>query len=143
MISELDCLRAGAGKVQQKALKWIESCMVKLPSWIHVQSSSESMTAVTPPGSPCLQEFHSAGSFNGDLLLSPTNADHVLNCAILFSTVVSHGKVALLTNDTALRIKAMAEVCFDPDSKPSSVVSFISSYVDYEWHSSNFRLICG
>ena len=95
------------------------------------------MTAVTPPGSPCLQEFHSAGSFNGDLLLSPTNADHVL------STVVSHGKVALLTNDTALRIKAMAEVCLDPDSKPSSVVSFILSYVDYEWHASKFQLTCG
>jgi hypothetical protein len=111
VISELDRFRAGSGKAQKNALKWIESCMVKLPSWIHVQSSSECMMAVTPPASPCLQEFRSGGNVDGDLLLSPTNADHVLNCAILFSTVISHGKVALLTNDTALRIKAMAEVC--------------------------------
>jgi hypothetical protein len=43
--------------------------------------------------------------------MSPTNDDHILECALLFDrTLVDGGRVALLTRDTALKIKAMAEV---------------------------------
>ncbi|KAJ7145219.1 hypothetical protein O6H91_22G010000 [Diphasiastrum complanatum] len=99
-------LRNGA----RAALKWIEDCMVKLPSWIHVQSSSETRpVGITPPVSPALslQNFSQYGSAID--LLSPTNDDHILDCALLFANSVSDGQVVLLTKDTALKIKAMAE----------------------------------
>ncbi|KAH7298490.1 hypothetical protein KP509_25G046100 [Ceratopteris richardii] len=90
-------------------LKWIEACMLKYPSWIHVQNSSESLPpgGLTPPASP-----HHAPSVCTSAcgeLLSPTRGDYVLNCAILFNNTVFDGQVALLTNDTVLKIRAMAE----------------------------------
>lgn len=72
-----------------------------LPSWIHVQNSSE--TVPTPTA-----DAFSARS--RDDLMSPTNDDHILECALLFDKKIREGKVALLTRDTALKIKAMAEV---------------------------------
>ena len=96
-------------------LKWIESCMIKFPTWVHVQNSAENpqFGVATPPVSP--RHVHLAlssyGSGFNDLMSCPTNGDHVLNCALLFSKNVIDGQVVLLTNDTALRIKAMAEVC--------------------------------
>lgn len=112
VIRELDFSKR-KDKSSTTVLKWIESCMLKHPSWIHVQNSLENLPvgASTPPASPL--HFYSAsppcaGAFSD--LMSPTNGDRVLNCALLFSSTVFDGQVALLTNDTALKIKAMAEV---------------------------------
>lgn len=44
--------------------------------------------------------------------MSPTNDDHILECTLLFDRTVPDGRVALLTRDTALKIKGMAEVVF-------------------------------
>lgn len=81
--------------------------MVKLPTWIHVQSNWETRPVkATPPGSPTSGAFSQYPD-----LMSPTNEDHVLECALIFAALkVHHGKVALLTRDVALQIKAMAEV---------------------------------
>jgi len=41
------------------ALQWIEACMLKMPSWIHVQSSGETVhVAMSPPVSPSLYRYH-------------------------------------------------------------------------------------
>ncbi|KAH7440366.1 hypothetical protein KP509_04G104000 [Ceratopteris richardii] len=123
VISELDHRTKGS-KSARRALNWIESCMVKLPSWIHVQNSSENLPgSVTPPVSP-----HSDPSiYGGNLenIMSPTNGDHVVNCALLFSSTVFSGQVAVLTNDIALKIKAMAEglVCEAPSPFCESLLS--------------------
>eukprot|EP00249_Psilotum_nudum_P008045 c21006_g1_i2 orf=58-2034(+) len=130
VIRELDYIkrRDGSKGVQNVILKWIESCMVRVPSWIHVQNSSECFPVrVTPPSSP----HHSCPGFSpfgsiGDLM-SPTNDDHVLECALLFSKTVLDGKIALLTNHTALKIKAMAEgiIC---ESAAAFCESLLSPY---------------
>ncbi|MCO5547162.1 hypothetical protein L7F22_000605 [Adiantum nelumboides] len=123
VISELDYKR-GMRNSQQKALNWIESCMVKLPSWIHVQTSFENLpVAATPPISPLSAPSVYGGSY--EKMASPTNGDHVLNCALLFSSTVFSGQVALLTNDVALKIKAMAEgiVCEAPSTFCESLLS--------------------
>ncbi|MCO5569778.1 hypothetical protein L7F22_023493 [Adiantum nelumboides] len=108
-------------------LKWIEACMLKHPSWIHVQSSMENLPVgtSTPPTSPHHGPSACAGAF-GDLM-SPTSGDHVLNCALVFSSTAFDGQVALLTNNTALKIKAMAEgiVC---DAATSFCESLLSPY---------------
>ncbi|KAI5057684.1 hypothetical protein GOP47_0027699 [Adiantum capillus-veneris] len=110
-------------------LKWIEACMLKHPLWIHVQSSSENLPVgpSTPPVSPC--HGPSACTIAKGDLMSPTNSDHVLNCALVFSSTVFDGQVALLTNDTALKIKAMAEgiAC---DAATSFCESLINPYSD-------------
>lgn len=127
VISELDS-RRGIGRPRRKALKWIEACMIKLPSWIHVQSSSENLpAAATPPVSPLSASSIYSGNF--DNMISPTNGDHVLNCAILFNNTVFSGQVALITNDLALKIKAMAEglVCESPSTFCESLLSPYSS----------------
>ncbi|KAI5071143.1 hypothetical protein GOP47_0013394 [Adiantum capillus-veneris] len=123
VISELD-FRRGMGRSQRKALNWIESCMVKLPSWIHVQSSSENLpVATTPPVSPLSAPSTYGGSYES--MVSPTNGDHVLSCALLFNSTVFSGQVALLTNDIALKIKAMAEgiICEAPSTFCESLLS--------------------
>ena len=117
MIRELELFerRDRASVSPQIVLRWIESCMVKFPSWIHVQNAAENLPVrvTTPPASA--QHVHLSSptyrSCFNDILGSPTTGDHVLNCALVFSTAIMNGQVALLTNDTALRIKAMAEVC--------------------------------
>lgn len=41
--------------------------------------------------------------------MQPTLHDHILECA-LFQQTMPHGRVAILTDDTTLKIKALAEV---------------------------------
>eukprot|EP00250_Pteridium_aquilinum_P033135 c5232_g1_i1 orf=313-2619(+) len=130
VIRELDFSKGkDKGRMSSNAvLKWIESCMLKHPSWIHVQNFSENLpvSASTPPASP--HNVYSAsstcaGAF-GDLM-SPTSGDRVLSCALVFSTTIFDGQVALLTNDTALKIKAMAEgiVCEEATTFCDSLLS--------------------
>ena len=57
VIRELDFLRR---REESKArasdvLEWIESCMLEIPFWIHVQRSAETvLVAMTPPVSPSI-----------------------------------------------------------------------------------------
>ncbi|CAM6083421.1 unnamed protein product [Calypogeia fissa] len=126
VVRELDCLkhRHGGKSNVRAALKWIQSCMVRLPSWIHVQSNLETRPVkATPPVSP------TAGAFTQfSDLMSPTNEDHVLECALIFAALKAHyGKVALLTRDVALQIKAMAEGLVS-ESAPEFCESLLSPY---------------
>ncbi|XXG45533.1 hypothetical protein AAC387_Pa02g0593 [Persea americana] len=127
VIRELDCLRRRGSwfKKENEAssiLQWIEECMTKMRWWIHVQSSTEGMpVAPTPPASPRSRlsegsnEFGTATSVPfstcGSLMeiVSPTAEDHILECALFFKRIKNDGRLVLLTNDTALKIKAMAE----------------------------------
>lgn len=97
--------------------------MMKMRWWIHVQSSTEGMPiAPTPPASPRSRlsggsnEFGTANSVPfstcGSLMeiVSPTAEDHILECTLFFRRIKNDGQLVLLTNDTALKIKAMAEV---------------------------------
>jgi len=45
-------------------------------------------------------------------MMHPTLHDHVLECA-LFQQTMPDGRVAILTDDTTLKIKALAEVMFN------------------------------
>eukprot|EP00268_Persea_americana_P055766 TRINITY_DN6508_c0_g1_i8.p1 TRINITY_DN6508_c0_g1~~TRINITY_DN6508_c0_g1_i8.p1 ORF type:complete len:711 (-),score=167.72 TRINITY_DN6508_c0_g1_i8:325-2403(-) len=127
VIRELDCLRRRGSwfKKENEAssiLQWIEECMTKMRWWILVQSSTEGMpVAPTPPASPRSRlsegsnEFGTATSVPfstcGSLMeiVSPTAEDHILECALFFKRIKNDGRLVLLTNDTALKIKAMAE----------------------------------
>lgn len=106
--------------------------MTKMRWWIHVQSSTEGMpVAPTPPASPRSRlsegsnEFGTATSVPfstcGSLMeiVSPTAEDHILECALFFKRIKNDGRLVLLTNDTALKIKAMAEVVFNNLSRSS------------------------
>ncbi|XP_024526568.1 FHA domain-containing protein PS1 [Selaginella moellendorffii] len=109
VIRELDFLKRSEDKKYQcrRSLRWIEECMVKKPWWIHVQKSNEMKPmGMTPPVSPSVAKNFLPYAVD---LLSPTNDDHVLDCALLFERSVVDGRVVLLTSDTALKIKAMAE----------------------------------
>lgn len=140
VIRELDCLkRQKTSKKQnevQGILRWIEDCMVKIGWWIHVQKSTESLpVGVTPPASPHSRQsdgsndasssvaFSSYGNFMD--VLSPTAEDHILECALLFKKIAMDGNVVLLTNDVALKIKAMAEgmICENAKEFCASLVS--------------------
>lgn len=124
VVRELDFLkhREGLRSPAREALRWIESCMVRLPNWIHVQKSSETLPAgATPPPSPSRPFPHHAGP------MSPTSDDHILECAMLFDMTTHYGKVALLTRDTALRIKAMSEGLLS-ESAVEFVESLLSPY---------------
>ncbi|KAL6007694.1 hypothetical protein ACLOJK_033195 [Asimina triloba] len=129
VVRELDCLRRRGSRFRRgneasSILQWIEECMVKTMWWIHVQSSAESVaTAPTPPASP--QSRLSSGTVElpagttssvpfssyGSLMeiVSPTAEDHILECALLFKRIKEDGQLVLLSNDVALKIKAMAE----------------------------------
>ncbi|KAL3700929.1 hypothetical protein R1sor_018951 [Riccia sorocarpa] len=125
VVRELDFLkhRDGLRSSAREALRWIESCMVKLPNWIRVQRSSETLpVGATPPPSPSMSAFPHRGD-----LMSPTNDDHILECAMLFEMSMHYGKVALLTRDTALRIKAMSEGLLS-ESAVEFVESLLSPY---------------
>ncbi|GLJ32807.1 hypothetical protein SUGI_0660640 [Cryptomeria japonica] len=41
--------------------------------------------------------------------MSPTAEDHILECALLYERLPNGGRVVLLSNDVAIKIKAMAE----------------------------------
>eukprot|EP01018_Ginkgo_biloba_P032762 Gb_11552 [translate_table: standard] len=132
VVRELDCLkRRNTSRTVNEApgiLRWIEECMVKMGWWIHVQNSTESLSiGVTPPASPHSHlsdgsndaaasiAFSSYGSFMD--VLSPTAEDHILECALLFNRLATDGRVVLLTNDIALKIKAMAEGLVSENAK--------------------------
>ena len=97
VLRELDGLkkRHDLGLSARVALRWIEDCMEKKPFWMHVQRSTE----VLP-----VRRTQDRG------FMALTNDDQILECALLFESEVMDGRVVLLTRDTALKIKAMAEV---------------------------------
>lgn len=154
VIRELDCLkRQKTSKKQnevQGILRWVEDCMVKIGWWIHVQKSTESLpVGVTPPASPHSRlsdgsndaassvAFSSYGNFVD--VLSPTAEDHILECALRFKKLATDGNVVLLTNDVALKIKAMAEgmVC---ENAKEFCASLVSPYSDrFLWAQSTPR----
>jgi hypothetical protein len=83
------------------ALKWIEECMVKMPFWIHVQSSSETLPVqITPPPlSPSLNRWlndlpngnKSPHLFQGlSLFMMPNSscATHHVHIIILYSSLL-------------------------------------------------------
>lgn len=104
------------------ALNWIEECMAGTERWIHVQSSAEEGRLVppTPPAAASPRWFteensvFSVGSipfspYSLQEIVTPTAADHILECALLFRRTTD-GQLVLLSDDVALKIKAMAEV---------------------------------
>lgn len=110
VLRELDGLkrRHDIGHSARMALKWIEDCMERIPLWMHVQTSTETPPVRrTLPSSP--SRFRSIPVPSNQRLMSPTNDDHILDCALLFVCSATDGRVVLLTKDTALKIKAMAE----------------------------------
>lgn len=120
VIRELDCMKQHERWYQKmpkasSALQWIKDCMVRTSWWIHVQNSSETLPVPpTPPASPRLQFTENSMAFSvfGGLteILSPTAEDHILDCALLFKRIKTDGHLVLLSNNTTLKIKAMAEV---------------------------------
>jgi hypothetical protein len=57
VIRELDYLQKQEESKARSAsaLQWIEACMFEMPSWIHVQSSAETVyVAMTPSVSPAI-----------------------------------------------------------------------------------------
>ncbi|KAI3951499.1 hypothetical protein MKX01_018615 [Papaver californicum] len=128
-----------AAEVSSSAvLDWIEECMTKTNWWIHVQNSLEESlpTAPTPPASPhsTLSEA-SYDAFGRALQLSsvgslmeiasPTAQDHTLECALLFKRIKNNERLVLLSNDVALKIKAMAEglICETAEEFRESLVN--------------------
>ncbi|XP_059077677.1 uncharacterized protein LOC131032836 isoform X3 [Cryptomeria japonica] len=88
VIQELDCLKH-QNKSKQGIFRWIEQCMINKGWWVHVQRSAESFSV-------------------GDGL-SHTAEDHILECALLYERLPNGGHVVILSNDVAIKIKAMAE----------------------------------
>ncbi|KAB1220679.1 hypothetical protein CJ030_MR3G009371 [Morella rubra] len=130
VIRELDCLKRRSSLFRRtteasSVLEWIEECMVKTKSWIHVQSSSEEerMIAPTPPASAPSSysddseqfPYGTASSMPISILgspseiVSPTAEDHILDCALLYRKIKNDGRLVLLSDDVTLKIKAMAE----------------------------------
>ncbi|XP_065882075.1 FHA domain-containing protein PS1-like [Euphorbia lathyris] len=122
VIRELDSLKRRNSLFRRKTeasavLQWIEECMVKTKWWIHVQNSVEEVrpTAPTPPAAPVSQfgegsdffPFPAQGTPLG--LVSPTEEDHILDCALLYRKMNNDGQLVLLSNDVTLKIKAMSE----------------------------------
>ncbi|KAM0946297.1 putative transcription factor interactor and regulator FHA-SMAD family [Dioscorea sansibarensis] len=135
VIRELDCMKQRERWYQMtpkasSALQWIKDCMVRTSWWIHVQNSSETLPVPpTPPASPRLQLAENSLAFSvfGGLteILSPTADDHILDCALLFKRTKTDGHLVLLSNNTTLRIKAMAEglLCETPVEFRESLVN--------------------
>ncbi|KAF9608489.1 hypothetical protein IFM89_009855 [Coptis chinensis] len=130
VIRELDCLKRHDSLFRRTTevslvLSWIEKCMVEDKWWIHVQNSMEGSTPIapTPPASPRSSSWLSevGNSLCGksvpfspwgslDQIFSPTAEDHILDCALLLKRKKKDdGQFVLLSNDIALKIKAMAE----------------------------------
>ncbi|XP_039121189.1 FHA domain-containing protein PS1 [Dioscorea cayenensis subsp. rotundata] len=135
VIRELDCMKQHERWYQKtpkasSALQWIKDCMVRTSWWIHVQNSSETLPVPpTPPASPRLQFTENSMAFSvfGGLteILSPTAEDHILDCALLFKRIKTDGHLVLLSNNTTLKIKAMAEglLCETPVEFRESLVN--------------------
>ncbi|KAJ8551265.1 hypothetical protein K7X08_000635 [Anisodus acutangulus] len=129
VIRELDCMKRRASLFRRTtevsaALEWIEDCMVNAKSCIHVQSCAEETRAVapTPPATATLSLFSEengmfpVGSLqfsphNSGLMefASPTAEDHILEYALFFKRTNRNGQLILLSNDLAMKIKAMVE----------------------------------
>ncbi|KAI3892699.1 hypothetical protein MKW92_051735 [Papaver armeniacum] len=144
VIRELDSLkRRGslfkrAVEVSSSAvLEWIRECMTRTNWWIHVQNSLESLpTAPTPPASPhsILREANydafgralQLSSFGSLMeIASLTAQDHTLECALLFKRIKNNERLVVLSNDVALKIKAMAEglICETAEEFRESLVN--------------------
>uniref|UniRef100_A0A7N0UZV8 PIN domain-containing protein n=1 Tax=Kalanchoe fedtschenkoi TaxID=63787 RepID=A0A7N0UZV8_KALFE len=101
------------------ALSWLRDCMVKTEWWIHIECSSEEEKhlAPTPPASPWQQHSSLAlghwswtPSFIFRNFVPSSKAEDVLQCALHHSSFMdSGGKVVILSDDFAIKIKAMAE----------------------------------
>ncbi|XP_075636315.1 uncharacterized protein LOC142608410 isoform X3 [Castanea sativa] len=130
VLRELDCLKRRGSLFRKRTeaslvLEWIEECMVKTKCWIHVQNSIEEARAIapTPPatpqscfgqgtmgfscGKPSSMPFSS--HWNLTEIVSPTEDDHILDCALLYRKMKNDGRLVLLSDDVTLKIKAMAE----------------------------------
>lgn len=124
VIRELDCMKRRPRLFRRRtevseALEWIEDCMLKAKSWIHVQSCAEETRAVapTPPATAPFSLFSEEnGMFPvGSLqfsphIASPTAEDHILEYALFFKRSNRNGQLVLLSDDLTMKIKAMAEV---------------------------------
>nr|XP_023905594.1 FHA domain-containing protein PS1 isoform X2 [Quercus suber] len=130
VLRELDCLKRRGSLFRRRTeaslvLEWIEECMVKTKCWIHVQNSIEEARAIapTPPATPqsCFSQgtmgFSSgkpssmpfSSHWNLTEIVSPTEDDHILDCALLYRKMKNDGRLVLLSDDVTLKIKAMAE----------------------------------
>ncbi|XP_020253166.1 FHA domain-containing protein PS1 [Asparagus officinalis] len=141
VIRELDCLKRREGlfrknttRAASSVLQWIEECMVRSSWWIHVQSSLETMpVAPTPPATPRSppsdgsgeMAFFSSTSRSLMEIVSPTEEDHILDCALLFKKMKDAEHLVMLTDSTILKIKAMAEglLCEAPVEFRESLVN--------------------
>ncbi|KAK4413288.1 FHA domain-containing protein PS1 [Sesamum alatum] len=145
VVRELDCmLRRGSFFTRMTevsaALQWIEECMAVAKWWIHIQSSADEGRLIppTPPASP-----HWSGEDKGAFpvgsipfspyslqeIVTPTAADHILECALFFKQTRKNGQLVLLSDDVTLKIKAMAEgvVCETAQEFRGSLVNPFSS----------------
>ncbi|KAL2231912.1 UNVERIFIED_CONTAM: FHA domain-containing protein PS1 [Sesamum indicum] len=145
VVRELDCmLRRGSFFTRMTevsaALQWIEECMAVAKWWIHIQSSADECQLIppTPPASPhCSSEDKGAfpvGSisfspYSLQEIVTPTTADHILECALFFKQTRKNGQLVLLSDDVTLKIKAMAEgvVCETAQEFRASLVNPFSS----------------
>uniref|UniRef100_A0A7N1A7R0 PIN domain-containing protein n=1 Tax=Kalanchoe fedtschenkoi TaxID=63787 RepID=A0A7N1A7R0_KALFE len=103
------------------ALTWLRNCMEKTEWWIHIQSSSVEEKHLTqpPPASPRQQHYSldlgnwrwaSSSVFRSFKNVPSFKAEDVVQCALqLASGMDCEGKVAILSDDLALKTKAMAE----------------------------------
>ncbi|KAM3360905.1 FHA domain-containing protein PS1 [Capsicum galapagoense] len=123
VIRELDCMKRRPRLFRRRtevseALEWIEDCMLKAKSWIHVQSCAEETRAVapTPPATAPFSLFSEekrmfpVGSLQfSPHIASPTAEDHILEYALFFKRSNRNGQLVLLSDDLTMKIKAMAE----------------------------------
>ncbi|GAB2271948.1 hypothetical protein Dimus_006776 [Dionaea muscipula] len=140
VIRELDCMKRKSTFFRRKtevsaALEWIEECLEKREWWMHIQTSVEEGRSVAPTPPPhsaaTPQSVSSSGRLNGSAfgilpeIVSPTAEDHVLDYALFFRRFKNDGHLVLLTNDIALRIKAMGEglICETAEEFRESLVN--------------------
>ncbi|PIN10905.1 hypothetical protein CDL12_16507 [Handroanthus impetiginosus] len=145
VVRELDCMKRQGSFFTRTtevsaALQWIQESMAVAKWWIHVQTSAEEGRLIppTPPASPHWFSDEkgpfSVGSkpfspYNLQEIVTPTAADHILECALLFRRTKNEGQLVLLSDDVALKIKAMAEgvVCETAEEFRRSLVNPFSS----------------
>ncbi|KAL9683840.1 hypothetical protein QQ045_021267 [Rhodiola kirilowii] len=127
VLRELDAMNQHASLFRgttkaSAALQWLEDCLVNTKWWIHVQSFFEEVRhlAPTPPASPKLHNsYHQTGIKSWKTLPifrsfsevpSPKAEDHILEYALQqMRSINDNERIVILSNDTSLRIKAMAE----------------------------------
>ncbi|KAK4391193.1 FHA domain-containing protein PS1 [Sesamum angolense] len=145
VVRELDCmLRRGSFFTRMTevsaALQWIEECMAVAKWWIHIQSSADESQLIppTPPASPHWSSEDKGAFPVGSIsfspyslqeIVTPTAADHILECALFFKQTRNNGQLVLLSDDVTLKIKAMAEgvICETAQEFRGSLVNPFSS----------------